>query len=389
MTGEELMRQKIETQDFAVLKNESAYACYFDQLRYAIDRLYASYTMMGLKKRDVSGKRESATMIRFLEKFLFTIEALKMKYTYRMPIERPLWVDLSDSGFPNFAEFAHFELDAADRDKRLKDLLPHVGLKNAMIDYMLQKHARPHLFLSQMSYRTYLEMLDVEKLFMPFNEGMLELVGNNETMRRYVYTWACYDFATNRPYIHILEFEQDVSMEGLEQRGRAYDQFLACIKSHGSRTSPIGVIATEIDEAIESIHPKHLQRICIGPFYSELTLKERGERIEAKEQVILDLLRRTGRDQRDCLLLFTNEIVISERQEVKGNRLTGRRVREVLYMTPLDTESFMRYASFVQHHVLLPHHLLQEIGSAEIAAMPELGPAIKLVYSEKGAVYAI
>ncbi|MDP3770007.1 MAG: hypothetical protein Q8R40_03675 [bacterium] len=389
MTGEELIRQKIGTQDFTVLANEAAYARYFDQLHYAIDRLHACYTVMALKKRNASKEREAATMAHFLQKLLFTTEVLKIKYAYRMPIERPLWVDLSDSGFPNFAELAHFESDVANRSKQLKDMPTEARLKSSMIDYMLQKHAHPDLFLSQISHRTYLEMLDPEKLFMPFNQGALELVTSNETTRRYVYTWACYDFATNRPYVHILEFEQDTNAETLERYGHAYDEFVAIIKNRGSRTQPIGVLATEIDNALESIHPKHLQRICIGPFYSELTLKERGERIETKEQVLLDVLRRAARDQRDSLIFFTNEIVISERQEVKGNRLTGRRVREVLYMTPLDTESFARYASFVQYHVLLPHHVLQQIGAAEIVAMPELGSAIKLVYNEKGVIYAI
>ena len=388
---EESVRELLQEErayDFASLSGADEYARYFNQLSLVFGLLRSYFS----KIPEVESF-EIAAVTGYLERLLYTIKALRLKYTYTSDLNRSLWVDLTESGFPNSAEISNLNTDLVTRDGRLQGLPSAAILKRGILDYLLTRGAEPRMLLCQMSERAYFELLDPERLFLTYNQGNLARSSDNAKTRSYVVSWASYDFQRNRPYIYILSFEQDALEQPLEEEGPRRHELLEVLRSEGSHTPTVGVVAAQIDDAIESIHPKLLKRLGIGPLYSHLLLKERGGMSvsDPRESVVRELLLRTSKYEHDFVLFFTQETIFSHHQEVKKVLLglSGTRTREIFFIPESEPECYERRASMVGHHVLLPHLLLQHIGKDVEAKIPRFKVARKITYTEKGAMYAI
>ena len=152
------------------LDSRDEYALYFNQLYHAFSNLLGCYPV-------ASGDAvyEAHSVQIFLTKMLYTIETLRMKYTYNPA--HSLKVDLAEAGFPSFIEMSYLAADLLARQQRLMDLPPAAMLRQAMLDHMFRNVSEPSEMLWQMSARQYFEMLDEKKLFLPFTPGRLELRG--------------------------------------------------------------------------------------------------------------------------------------------------------------------------------------------------------------------
>jgi hypothetical protein len=134
-----------------------------------------------------------------MEKLLATIGLLRVKYTYAPADTRPLWIDLTESGFPNAMELSHVQQDLARRKERLLELAVPIALKRAVLDGLFQDLTDPPELLAQLSERTYFDLLDETAL--PAvragrPHGALDRRRDASQLR---ISWACYDFETNRP----------------------------------------------------------------------------------------------------------------------------------------------------------------------------------------------
>ncbi len=352
---------------------EDEYTAYFNHLTSVFSQLVACY-------RPASGDAiyEAHSVQVYLAKMLYTIEALRKKHTYNPA--HALNVDLTDSGFPNFLEMSYLGVDLLNRDRRLMDLPPGSMLKQSILEAMFKFHADPRELLWQMSERDYYEMLDEKKLFLPFTPGRCELRGDGDGFRSYVFSWACYDFRTNRPHIHILTFDQDAAADPLENKESNFHQFLEVIKAEGSRVPDVGILALAIDDDLEWIHPKVLKRICIGPLHSHLTTDP--------EQPLCRLLSDSARSPDDFILRIKDEIVFSERQQAMppGGK-NGKRVREVFYIPEADLDCYQHKASMIHRYLLMPHHVLQHMEDSE--AYSEFDNHRKLSFDAEGNVHGL
>lgn len=352
---------------------EDEYTVYFNHLSNVFARLVACY-----KPATGDAIYEAHSVQIYLTRMLYTIEALRKKHTYNPA--HTLKVDLTESGFPNFLEMSYLGVDLLNRQKRLIDLPPTPMLKQAILDHMFKYHEDPKTLLWQMSEREYYEMLDERKLFLPFTAGRCELRGDSPGFRSYVFSWACYDFRTNRPYVHILTFDQDDSGEPLERKEENYHQFLEVIKAEGARVPDVGILALAIDDDLEWIHPKVLKRICIGPLHSHLSCVD-GD-------VFCRLLADGARSTDDFILRLKDEIIFSERQQVLGgDRRSPRRVREVFHIPETDLECYEDKASMIHRYLLMPHHVLQHLESS--AGYPGLERYRKLSFDAEGNVHGL
>jgi hypothetical protein len=324
----------------------------------------------------------------FVEKLLVTIGMLRIKYTYMASNTRPLWVDATASGFPNAMELGNLAQDVQRRRERLLQLAVPVALKRAVLDRLFQDLADPPNLLAQLSERVYFDLLDESRLFLPFTMGEIRLRSQEKTQRSYVASWACYDFATNRPYVHVMTFDQDASEEPLERQGAAYARLREVLRAEGSRAPDVGILALAIDDALEPIHPKILKRLCIGPLHAPMLLDGRPtDPDDATAAVCVPLLQRYGRRPDDFVLELRDEIVFSKAQQVTRSLLAPRgKVREIFAITETDPECYARRASVVHHYVLLPHDLLQHMGPTVVAAAPQLRRCRKITYDHTGAV---
>lgn len=386
MTANEALRSSFDTSDFAMLRGEDEYAHYFNQLTLVFNRLIGAYRLKS------AHKDEAAVATHFLTKFLSTIGALRMKYAYASK-DRTLWVDLSESGFPHHIEISYLTADLQTRKNRLSGLLSRARVVNLMLDHMIAEHKDPVHLLTQMAERTYLEMLDEEALFFTYTPGLFTLVpSENPTspVRSYHYQWACFDSVTNRPYLHQMMFEQDVSSEPLTHDGPEREAFDRVMRFEGGRAPLLGDMAVLIDDAIETIHPKWIKRICIGPLYSRLLLQERTPpESGSREHVMTQLLGQYASRDEDFVLFFTHEIIFSREQKTSTGLLSKRRTREIFAVPATDAECAKRRVSMLYTNILMPHYLLQHIGPEMRGAISEFGKARKIAYNQKGDLYEV
>lgn len=356
----------------ASLEAGDEYALYFNHLCEVFSKLLKCYH---------SGERaawETESVRAYLIRLLFSIQALRRKHTHNPA--HSLHVDLTDSGFPHFLEFSAFDTDLRCRQERLLALPPANMLKQAMLDYMFRYLEEPADLLWQMSERDYYQMLDPSRLLLPFTPGRCDLQSEGKLARSYAFSWACYDFKTNRPYIHLLTFDQDVAAEPLHWKGSNYHQFLDVIRAEGSRVPEIGVLAVAIDSDLESIHPKVLKRICIGPLHSRLACRS--------EDDLCASIGQHGTPERDFILLIKDEIVFSERQEqLEASFFSPKRVREIYYLPEADLECYEARASVIHHYMLMPHRLLQRLDAAH--ALENYREYRKLTFDQEGNVHGI
>ncbi len=359
--------------DTATLNSQDEYALYFNHLWTVFERLLMAY-----HASQASHHYEAISIRIYLNKLLYSIQALRKKYTYNPA--HSLKIDLTDSGFPNFLEISYLSVDLMDRQERLMALPPATMLKGAMLDHMFQQHEDPKDLLWQMSERDYFQMLDADKLFLTFTPGKLELQSENGKTRSYIFSWACYDFKSNRPYIHILTFEQDCSAEVLHWKGANYHQFLEVVKAEGSRVMDVGLLALAIDNDLETIHPKILKRICVGPLHSRRTC--------VVNDGLCSILSKYSRAEDDFILLMKDEVVFSVRQqELSGGAFSPNRVREIFHLPETDLELYQAKASTIHHYMMMPHRVLQHMKAD--GEMTTYDRYRKVAFDQEGNVHGV
>jgi hypothetical protein len=376
--------------NLVTLDDRDEYRRYFDLLSTVGERLRACYRL-----QDPGGSYEAGIVPGFVEKLRTTIGLLRVKHTHAAPGARPLWIDVTESGFPNAMELDNLKQDLLRRKERVLQLPVAVALKRAVLDRLFQDLGDPPELLAQLSERAYFDLLEQAPsdlfapgpLFLPFTPGDVTLRGADARYRSYVVSWACYDFETNRPYVHVMTVDQDATEEPLEKHGTAYAKLLEVLRAEGSRAPDVGILALAIDDAIDPIHPKILKRLCIGPLYAPI-LFDRGPAAGGDAPSALEtVLRQHGRRADDFVLVLRDEIVFSKAQQVTRSLLSPKgRIREIFAITETDPECYARRASVVHTDVMLPHDLLQRLGPDVAAAAPELRRCRKISYDEAGAM---
>ena len=349
MSNHIVKRPEIATaRQFMPIQSRDEYALYFNQLCEVFE-VFLHVFKKEKKTNDIE-HYEREVVVHFLSRFLFTIEALRIKCTYDESAN--LKVDLSDSGFPSY-----YDIDGQNTDLNVKsnrmDLPRTQYLKQELLDHLMRRHSAPQDLLQQLGQRVYLDRIDPAKLFLTFSDGLLQRCPDAPTHRRYLFSWACYDFKTNRPYIVILLFEQDLDDAPLEKKEENYQRFKDVIQAEGSRAPDLAVVAVGIDQSLRHIHPKVVKRICIGPFCSSYFSRTPADLVE--------LLDRYAERDSDAILLFEDEILISKEQTVSKSFFSTGQVREVFSIPENDLECYQRKASVIHKYMLLPHTVAQHL----------------------------
>ncbi len=316
------------------------------------------------EERDKEALTEHVIVRSFLKKLSYTFELLRIRYLFHS--SDSLKIDKSGSGFVNFYEISRLETDLTRQKERATVEDKRQALKEEIISRLLEKQKDPEDLLAKMAENIYQQGLLQEKLFLFFSKGeLLPLKNDDQYRRKYLYYWACYDKTSNMPYIYLLEFEQDAVKEALEKSNAAFDAFMKIIRSEGSRAPAVGIVAMAIDHRLESIHPKMLKRICIGPMYSQSFSVGLDEKVQHFFE--------QGDDGRKFVFHLTEQFVFSagqsviNDQEVLENMLAGKRVRERFYIPkPTHVEEYAEFneleeqkASLIRKTVVMPYKLHQ------------------------------
>ena len=339
-----------------------------DQIRYMAKTLTAFKAVEAIymlkEERDIEASEEHRIVLFYLRKLYKTFNLLRKKYLFHATDR--LRIDKSDSGFANFYEISLLESGLQTHSEESVRKVTGYALKEKIVSSLVSNNPVSKELLAELAQWQYLNGLRRDDLFLFFNAGTLVFRGQAPTeKRKFFYHWSCYDKSTNRPYIYLLDFEQDSEAPYLLENKEAFDQFLQVIRSEGMRAPAAGLVAMAIDQRLEHIHPKMLKRICLGPIYSP------SFSVGLSDDVLRVL--NTGDKGKQFVFHLTEQFVFSIGQTIIQDRRTlgklvaAERVRERFYMPgPADIDSLAEFheleeqkASIIRKTVLMPYKIHQ------------------------------
>ena len=336
-------------------------------------RVALSALLSSLDRYEQKIPTEVRALRKYSRKLLNTLDAFKLKAAYSE--NRNMLLDVTDSGFPNYLEFKKLEDDLMNSEKYLAPFPGASELKSMILEHIFSHQSLPESLIQKLSYVSYLEDLRSDKLFREFNLGdmvYLKSYGITKKINRYVYDWAAFDSVNNRPFIYVMVF--DISDKGSEdQLKEKLGKLEVQLRKFTHNTSPLKVIASDIDEHFEYIYPKILKRIDLGPVHSQLSQDEKSLTRVIKAQ----------EDPFDFILTYTTEVVFSVGQKKKGLFSLGE-IRQIFYVDESNKECMERMVSQVQNYLITSHEVLQDLNEnheselKKLSALPYVFPKDQL-----------
>jgi hypothetical protein len=286
-------------------------------------------------------------------------------------------ISRAESGFPVFQNVLELENDRRQAPTRIAAIPEPAELRAEMADFILRRKAMPEALQKSMAERLYLEAVKEGSVFSPFLLAQTVKVSvNPKTMRPfYLVHWASFDGVANLPLIYMATVEDSspamvqqlvadngklsekidipLPVEGLlnPELAHRFDDFTE--KNSAYSLSP-STIATNLDRDFETLHPKQLRRVVLGPFYSA--------GITENNSVVAEVLSKVNRPQNAWLLTWTIQEIYSkgERPGRKGLWSSEKTTQEFFIDTD-DLEAARQGVSTYEKHALVPHEAYQAL----------------------------
>lgn len=353
--------------DRSILEGENAYSDYFNYIKNCLETLLNSFDELSTQS-----SLEVKVLKLFSQKFLNNIEALRLKYAY--DTTNSMLVDLTESGFPNFMEFKKLNDDIAKKDSELAKLPPKDSLKQSILDHLIRKKTDPVKLLNQLSKSSYYIRLQWSNLFTEFTPGNLELLNQHtdeHKTRTYFYSWASYDSVTNKPFIYTMVFDNPLIAKKPASDVNKNPEFVETIKRLTHNSSPLKVIASDIDNAYENIMPKVLKRIEIGPIF--------GKYSRDKHDYTILLRKHFSEDQ--YIMPYKTEVVFSTGEKRTKSFLSKGELRQIFHVDESNKECMDRMISDMHSYMITSHDVLQYLNDTDPEMLKGLAAPV-YVYDE-------
>lgn len=360
--------------DLVRFDGKESYEAYFRVLDRALN-MFAQWFLHGKKDHD----KEVWAFQPFIDKLLFTAHVLSMKHLHEPG--HNMAMDLNESGFPHYTAITGLECDLALKGDVLSRTHTSEQLRESLLNSLFQGGEEDAKLVWGLARRRFHELISEENLFTQFTPGVLKKTGEKSKENRHLYlvTWANYDRKTNLPNLHAMSFEEDDDGRSIENPGEIQDEFFRILKQEGSRAPKVVQLASVIDSQLPRIHPKFLERTCIGPMYAH------AASFSGNEHPLVCLLEQFG-EPNDFILDFSVETAISSGERVsKGG--WGRRgtISEHFYVHSSDPVLHDRQASSLRRFFMVPHDVLQEI-DWDVDKFGAWKKHIMLSYDKKGEI---
>jgi hypothetical protein len=307
---------------------------------------------------------------------------LIMKYVERLKTSLGCWenktgfmdrfkISRAESGFPIYQNVLELEHDRKTAPERLSGIPDGTKLRAEMVDFILRNKAFPEALQGRMAERLYLEEVVKGEVFSPVILPETSGISINPDTRRpsIVVNWAAFDGSQTLPMIYIAKIEdssENMSRMLVTRDGKLnsdldiplpvggllnpelaarFDDFV--IRNSGFALSPVTIV-TNMDKDFETLHPKQMRRIVIGPFYSA--------GITENNAVINGILSRVKRQENAWLLTWTVQEVFSTREkpEVKGF-FSSTKAQQEFHIDTNNMEASRMGVSAFEKHALVPH----------------------------------
>lgn len=289
-------------------------------------------------------------------------------------------ISRAESGFPIFQNVLELENDRRQANQRLASIPGADELRNEMADFILRHKEFPAALQQQMAERLYLEAVKDGTVFSPFVLAETAKVSvNPKTFRPYYLVhWATFDGAANLPLIYMATVEdsspamvsqlvgQDgklndrveipLPVDGLlnPELAHRFDDFTE--KNSAYSLSP-ATIAVNLDKDFETLHPKQLRRVVLGPFYSA--------GITENNSTVTEVLSKVRRPENAWLLTWTIQEVFSKAEKPGRKGLwSSEKTTQEFFINTDDLEAARQGVSSYEKHALIPHEAYQALYAA-------------------------
>ncbi len=298
----------------------------------------------------------------------------------RLGFQESFRISRAESGFPVFQNVLELENDRRQAESRLATIPQANELRQEMADFILRNKEFPEALQRSMAERLYLEDVESKETFGPFTLAQTVKVSVNPKsgLPYYLVHWASFDGAANLPLVYMATVEDSsepmvrqlvdknrklngkveipLPVDGLlnPELAHRFDDFTE--RNSAYSLSPI-TIASNLDKDFETLHPKQLRRVVLGPFYSA--------GITENNSIVNEVLERVRKPDNAWLLTWTVQEVFSK-GEKPGRRglFSSSKTTQEFHIDTDDLEATRQGVSAYENHALVPHEAYQALYAA-------------------------
>ncbi len=200
-----------------------------------------------------------------------TIDCLIAKHAFdgQDQIDFPLTIDPTHSGFPTVKDLYLLQKNKKEAPSALQQLSSRQEIIDTIRDAILKDRSPRHDQILLKRQRFFSKLLE-GNLLEDYTLREPQLTGEAKNGRRqYTLEWACLERHTHVPVFYCLWLEQDAGAVPLHEKQN--DVVKTILYSSQYSLSDLRMLVSEIDTAIDALHPKLIYKYTIGPFYHPLT----------------------------------------------------------------------------------------------------------------------
>lgn len=344
---------------------------YFDSIEAAIDGLDV------FLRDERSPFYKHGIVAQVVVEYLARLEKSFSCWRNRVAFADTFRIQRAESGYPLFQNVLELENDRSRADQRLTEIPSADELRAEMVDFILRRKEFPAALQTSMAERLYLEDVKAGEVFSPFVMPKTVKVSSNPKSGRpfYFVHWGLFDGSANLPMVYMAALEDSsermvetlirsdgsldprvsipLPVDGLlnPELARRFDDFAE--KNSAYSLSP-ATIATNMDKDFDTLHPKQLRRVVLGPFYAA--------GITENNSTVQDVLSRISRAQNAWLLTWTVQEVFSKAEKPGRRGLwSSEAPREEFHIETDDLEAARQGVSAYERHALVPHEAYQAL----------------------------
>lgn len=289
-------------------------------------------------------------------------------------------ISRAESGFPVFQNLLELENDRLQADSRLAVIPSASELREEMADFILRHKEFPEALQKSMAERLYLEDVKSGTTFGPFTLAQTAKVSvNPKTLRPYYLVhWACFDGSANLPLVYMATVEDssdDMIRQLVDSSGKLNERvdiplpvdgllnpelahrFDDFTEKNSAYTLSPATIAVNLDKDFETLHPKQLRRVVLGPFYSA--------GITDNNSTVNEVLAKVRKPENAWLLTWTIQEVFSKAEKPGRKGLfSSEKTTQEFFINTDDLEAARQGVSSYENHALIPHEVYQSLYAA-------------------------
>ena len=317
---------------------------------------------------------------RIVAEYIAQLEKSFSCWRNRLGFQESFRISRAESGFPVFQNLLELENDRRQADARLANIPLPGELREEMADFILRRKEFPKALQQSMAERLYLEDAKSEETFGPFSLSETVKVSVNPKSRLpyYLVHWASFDGAANLPLIYMVTVEDSTEamvrqlvddngklnekveiplpVEGLlnPELAHKFDDFTE--KNSAYSLAPM-TIAVNLDRDFETLHPKQLRRVVLGPFYTA--------GITENNSTVSEVLAKVRKPENAWLLTWTIQEVYSKGEKPGRKGLfSSEKTTQEFFINTDDLEATRQGVSSYENHALVPHEAYQALYAA-------------------------